>query len=290
MSKLGLFILFFSLQSFAFIDLKGTDGTLTSIFDGPAAVALGGAGLAAKSPNESGQVNPATLPLLDGSHFGFIYGAESVGPRAGSNKYHLIITEATDEVIFPGSLSLSKVGVFKDGRDLSLQQLHGAVGFDISDFVSVGLAIKYMTLDGQNRPQSNAFNSTLGVLVSPHRSLGFALVFDDFIDSNQIPSISTLGFGSQYIFDRILRVRADAILPQENNPNRKLILKAGLESLFLGKDFNFRLGYRSDDFRAQRYFATGLGWQGPKLGLNYGYERNVLSEDYRHIIDMLLQF
>lgn len=287
--KTSLIVLLLSLSAHASVNFQ-TDGRMSNIFEGPAAVALGGAGLAAKSPNESGHMNPATLPLLNGTHFGAIYGAESTGPRAGSNKYHLVVAEATDEVAFPGALTYSKVGVFKDGRDLSLQEVHGAVGVDLSDFVSVGTAVKYLTLEGQNIQQVSAFNGMVGLLVTPHRNVGIAFVYDDFMDTKEIPSASTLALGGHYIYERFVRVRFDTVLQQNDNPSRRLIFKAGLESMFLARDVNLRFGYRWDEVRAQKFAAMGIGWAGPRLGLNYAYEKNAGSDDYRHLIDMLVQF
>ncbi len=282
---------FYAIPSFAFVNyLNASKGQLTNMFEGPASVALGGSGLAAKSPNESGHLNPATLPLLNGTHFGFIYGAESTGPRAGANKYHLVLAEANDEVAFPGSLTYSKVGVFKDGKDASFQELHGSMGVQVSDYLSFGLGLKYMTLEAQTETQVSAFNTIMGFLVAPHRNVGIALVFDDMLDTKDIPTNPTIGLGGQYVFDRLLRVRLDVVQAQKDNAGKKPIIKTGVESLFMGKDLNFRVGYRWDELRAERFFGTGLGWQGPNLGLNYAYEKSALSDDYRHLIDMLLQF
>ena len=287
--KTTVLALLFSLSAHSSVNFKSDKG-ISNIFEGPAAVALGGAGLAAKSANESGHMNPATLPLLNGSHFGFVYGAESTGPRAGSNKYHVVIAEATDEVAFPGALTYSKVGAFKDSREVSLQEIHAAVGFDVSDYVAIGAAAKYLILEGQNIQQTSNVNSMVGLLVSPHRSFGFAFVYDDFMDSNEIPMTSTLGLGAHYVFDRVLRIRFDTELPQRDNPSRNVIIKTGLETLFLAKDVNLRFGYRWDQVRSQRFASMGLGWLGPRLGLNYAYEKNTGSDDYRHLIDMLIQF
>jgi hypothetical protein len=278
-----------SFSAHALVNFK-TDGGASNIFEGPAAVALGGAGLAAKSANESGHMNPATLPLLNGTHFGAIYGAESTGPRAGSNKYHLVVAEATDEVACPGALTYSKVGAFKDGREVSLQEIHGALGIDLSDHISVGTAVKYLTLEGQHIQQVSAINGMVGLLVTPHRNVGIAFVYDDFMNTKEIPTASTLALGGHYIYERYLRVRLDTELQQNDNPNRRLVIKAGLETMLLAKDVNLRFGYRWDEVRTKKFAAMGIGWQGPRLGLNYAYEKDAGSEDFRHLIDMLVQF
>ena len=112
----------------------------------------------------------------------------------------MVAAESSDDVLFPGALTYSKVGAFKDRKDVTLQEVHGAAGFELSEHISFGTAVKYLIMEGKDLTQVTAYNSTVGLLISPHRDLGIAFVYDDFFDSKDIPTSSTLGLGAQYIF------------------------------------------------------------------------------------------
>lgn len=264
----------------------------TKLLDGPVATALGGAGRAAVVSTESGEMNPATLYHLRGWHMGFIYGAESEGTAAGSNKYHFILSDASEDVAFPASVSYSQVSRFETGQnDIDERELRVAAGFKILDNLSMGVAAKRYSQEVVGRTGVKAdYNGTVGFLYNPMRYLGFGLVFDDFIETREIAFNPLIGAGVHYQFRRVVRARLDVSQPQKDNPNRRYILAYGIESLFTGQRFKLRVGQRHDMWLEKRYVSTGLGWDGPRLALNYAYEKDIDREDFRHLIDMKIQF
>jgi len=280
--------LLFTLLSLQFA--HATQISPSEYFEGPQSIALGGTGRAAVVPNESGALNPATLAFIKGYNFGAIYGAESAGPRAGANKYHLVISDSGEESMFAGALSYSKINLFSDGKDTNYQQAQFSFGKDVMSYVSMGVKIKYLRKEVLQEEVKDDFNTGLGFLLAPRENMGFGVMLDDMLSTSEVKMIPTLGFGAFYDYKKIARFRLDSVQPQKENPNRRWIHMVGLESFFLGNDFALRLGHRWDDYRGTRFVSAGLGWQGPRLGLNYAFEQDSETADYRHLVDMLLQF
>lgn len=284
-----LFSVLFSPFTYAATPMS-VQATPTGYFEGPVATALGGTGRAAVSVTEGARLNPATLAHIDGYNIGFIYAAESLGERAGANKYHLVVSDSGEEAMFPGALSYSKISMFQQGRDVDLQELSASLGWSFSEYLSWGLTGKYLIQEVKGGAKANDFNGSTGFLFTPRGDLGFAITFDDFLETREIPANPTTGLGANYIFGRTLMIRGDVAHPQKSNPERRLISMLGIETMALGNDFKLRFGHRWDDFMSRRMAAIGFGWQGPKLGVNYAYEKNLQTEDFRHLIDMLLRF
>jgi hypothetical protein len=270
--------------------LGGAQATPTGYFEGPVATAMAGTGRAAVLVTEGAHLNPATLAFVEGYNLGFIYGAESLGDRAGANKYHLVISDSGEDAMFPGALSYSRVGLFQQDRSVDIQEVNASIGYGFSEFFSWGVTAKYIHQEIKGSEKVNAFNGSTGFLLTPRRNLGFALTFDDFLEARDVAMNPTTGVGVNYVFEKLIMLRGDVVQPQKSNPSRRLIAMLGAETMFVGKDLKFRFGHRWDDFADRRLASLGLGWQGPKLGVNYAYEKNVDSTDFRHLIDMLIRF
>jgi len=296
----GTFLFALSIASFAHASLgsnsdvyttNGSSVVRSNLFEGPVATALGGAGRAATSPLESSHLNPATLALLTGYYFGALYSAESEGVNSGASKYHLAVSDANEDVAFPASLTYSKVIISEEGkRDVNEQEIQIGFGKSIAPNLAIGASVKRLSEDSLNGPSLADYNGSFGFLLIPTASLGIGLVFDDVLNSPDISMNPVVGAGIQYLLLDVARLRVDWDQPQKSNPDRKGEMMVGLESLFLGEGFSLRAGEKWDQYHGRQLGSLGLGWQGPKLGIDYAYEKDLDSTDFRHLVDLSLQF
>lgn len=255
------------------------------------ATALGGAGRATTNPMESSHLNPATLSQLTGYYIGAIYSGEDEGPNSGANKYHLVISDANEDVLFPASLSYSKITVSQAGqRDVNEQEIQVGIGKTMFEGFAAGFSVKRLSDETPGGTNISDYNGSFGFLFTPVSVLGIGLVFQDVLNTTQITMNPVVGTGVQYLLKDLARIRIDWDQPQKSNPDRKGEMMIGLESLFLGEGFALRVGEKWDQFHGRRLFGTGLGWQGPKLGFDYAYEKDLDSTDFRHLVDLSLQF
>ncbi len=169
------------------------------------------------------------------------------------------------------------------------------------------------TFDFSAHDQNYSRNYTdLGFLFNPGPNLGLGLVFTNFFGAenynpkelfdlagnrqlltteslNENTIQKQIGFGFNYIVMNMFRVRAD-LLSGPNMSTAKTSLMAGFED-FLNQWMIWRLGYQYDGIKDRSLGAIGLGFEGPKFGINYGYQQDMnVTGDSKHSIDLQLPF
>jgi len=264
-------------------------------FSGPTSTALGGAGAAGVHILEASHTNPATLPHVRGYYLGFLYNSLSSRQEGGSlassfADMGILLTDASEEVLVPATISYIKGSGIEADAEFDETEIHVGLGFKVVKMLSMGLSVERFTRAQRNGAEFLDHNVSLGTLLTPRKNLGFALVFHDMLNTRNIQMNPTTTLGAFWMYETFLKVYFDWSQPQKNNPSRREIIATGIESIPIGHGIAIRTGGRWDQFIGKRYMTTGLGWDGPNLSANYGYEKNLDFDEYRHLVDMRVQF
>lgn len=258
-------------------------------FTGPISKGLGGAGIGALSSTESPLLNPAHLPHLKGYLIG-LYSDRNLQNYYGSDSsLGGVVVDNNPEAVIPGALSyIQKTLDYNYAKGV-----HRDIGFSVGQFVlknlSVGGTIRYFEerIDGRN--DNNLWNATVGVVWTPIEYLGIGAVAYNILDNHSASLQPMLGLGASYSIREIVRVRFDFLYPEKFNNDKKGNYRAGLDFPFPG-DFDLRLGLKNEDATKQIFYTGGLGWNGPKLGVDYALVRDAQSTDIAHSFDLRLYF
>jgi hypothetical protein len=267
-----------------------------SVFQGPVSTSIGGAGSAGVLTLEASHLNPAALAHVNGYYMGFMYGAgthQNYDGAPGSNVsgMGLVLTDASEEVAVPATLSYVKGNLFQDGQEFEETEIHVGVGYRLIELVSLGIAAKRVSRNIIRGPEKVEHNGSIGFLFTPGKTLGISLVFNDVLDSKDgFDLIPVTTVGAFWMYENAVRFYADWSQPQKSNPGRRDILALGIENILFGNYISVRTGGRWDQVLAKRFLAGGLGWEGPNLSVDYAYEKNVDSDEFRHLVDMRVLF
>ncbi|HEX4924594.1 MAG TPA: hypothetical protein VFV50_10930 [Bdellovibrionales bacterium] len=266
-----------------------------STFSGPVSTSLGGAGSAGVHILEASHLNPATLPHLKGYYMGVLYNSASSqgsasAPASSVSGLGLVITDASDEVLIPAAASYTRGTRLVGPTEYVETEIHVGVGFNVVKRVSAGLSVDRITRTPSNGAELIDHNATLGALFAPYDNLGFSLVFKNMLETRNIEMNPTTTVGAFWMYEKLWRAYIDLSQPQKRNPSRREIVAVGVENSPIGGGLFIRTGGRWDQYEGRRFLTAGLGWDGPNLSLDYGYEKNLDYDEYRHLVDMRVQF
>ena len=144
--------------------------------------------------------------------------------------------------------------------------------------LSLGASLFRLNQDPLQGPRVAQWNSTIGVTYVAMKALGFGFAYYNFIKQPEraqtgLDQLPGWRFGFNYGFSDILRFRADYQMQLEQNPGQKGQFLYGAEV----KSFRFlslRFGHRIDDVNKASFITSGLGFDGPRLKMNYSFEKN----------------
>jgi hypothetical protein len=264
---------------------------------GPIAAGAGGAGRAAVDPSEASFLNPASLSFIKNYNLAAGYQA-SDHPLAGHRaEFSGMISDATENGMVPGSLAYSHRYTEPPlaASPYTEEDVAVAISRVVMPHIALGLGAHrqlYMPSVGSTSAQNNA---TLGALWAPSSVVGVAAVAYDILPvdpdpgmpdgSKQKPTYAVGLFAQPLPF---LRLRADVVRPTEGLRNGRTNAMLGLESQF-HPEFLFRLGAEWLETEDQTVLTAGLGWHGPRLSLEYAFQKDVrVDGGFRHLIDLWL--
>lgn len=267
------------------------------IFQGPLSRALGGSGRAGLESSESALLNPALVPLASDGELNVFYGDGSAD-RAEHHQFIGIGTVDNGEgVMIPGSLHYIRTrdtGVYSSA--VSGELWHFALGRKFFvDGLTLGLSGYRWSADPDGEGAKVQWNGSFGALYSINSVLGFAYVWDSFLGApKSIPEGLRISprhsLGAMYTLGQVARLRFDISKDQARNPDDKLIYQLGLESRSSSYSI-IRVGAKSDKLREQDFLTFGLGFNGPRLKIDYSFEKNLKrTGDALHSVDMRVPF
>jgi hypothetical protein len=165
-------------------------------------------------------------------------------------------------------------------RRPDLDLIHLALAKQVMPWGAIGATVKRFS-SGSANPQSinqvTGFDGGLSaavvipadMLASPQVSFGLTaenLIHDAAKEATIGPR--QLGGGVKATFEKLLALYADAVVNQSNVSGAWTTYSGGAE-IGLGSDFYIRgglSGYR------QKGWSYGVGWTGPKIAINYGFQ------------------
>lgn len=266
-------------------------------FVGPEASGMGGAGRGTISPGEAAFLNPASVSFVK-DYFGSAFYAQGSHPLSGSTEQiGALLTDGTPDRIFQGSLgyvqqTLSPVG----STDVKTQD----ITVTASNFVFTNFAFGFSAHRFAYKSDvgtSVQYNGGAGLMYAFAPSWTFGLVASDILkpSSSVQPEArlnKTYSAGLGYDFDDQLNFRMDVIRPTDLNPNHKTDVLVGFERNFFRWIFvRGGFGWHEAEGPEKRVFTTGIGFNGPKLRADYGFEKDTLvASGIRHSFDLWMSF
>jgi hypothetical protein len=258
---------------------------------GSISAATGEAGKAAVEASESPWGNPASLAYITGYHFAAGFGASHQNTNGRSQDLAVSLTDNMKDTIVPSSLSYVQNTTRPEGatEDISQKSFKLSMGNFMRENFSFGLGINYED-DRTTVDRYTQTNVQTGILWSPHRDFGIAVVLDNLLTPpTDIPEYfqlrQTTGIGTSYNFKRFLRVKLD-VTSASNNSFGKPLIGAGMET-YLNKWLILRWGLQRNNDLAANLYTAGMGFVGPKFGVHYAYENSPQNESLtRHSVDL----
>lgn len=143
--------------------------------------------------------------------------------------------------------------------------------------------------------ESIQWNGSTGLIWMYNRKYGLAYVLGNVArPGSNVPEglreEMYQGVGAYGEVFEIANLRFDMLRRETGNPHKRLVYMASFESMS-GKYFVFRTGYRLDDQNNERFATAGLGFNGPRLKIDYSIEKNLeRTSGALHSVDLRLPF
>ena len=264
-------------------------------FRGASSSAMGQTGRAGIDSIEAAFLNPAILPRIKNTAMNAYYRDGSLLDAQHTTSMGLGVFDNTEDVYFPGGfhyLRLRETGVA--AQPTAGEAWHGAVGYALSDRLSVGLSA-YRLSHQVGSDRFVQWNGALGLLLEVTPEILLAYVLDNPAHpGSEIPprlreeTLHSIGFlGS--IMD-VAKFRADISSQERDNPERKMVYRMGLETQN-HEFFIVRVGFKRDQLHDQSLWSAGFCFNGPRLKVDYALEKNPEgASGALHSVDLRLPF
>lgn len=265
-------------------------------FSGPSSAGTGNAGRAAVDPGEVMFMNPAALAFLQKY---VVSGYYDVGQGSGlgdQSSWGFSLADGTPDTYMPGALSYIRKRTDATGGVSDTQQdIQLNLAGQPLKYMALGLAVHRFSdqiLSAVRGQEYVQFNGHLGVILIPTPQIGIGLVGYDLVPkmSESTPSslrvVPTYAVGANYLYEKIFRARLDLIRPDMNNKGGRNDLAFGVESIFQ-ESLIVRLGGYCRETADQTFWTAGLGYHGPRLSIDYGFQKDIRTGDnLRHVVDL----
>jgi hypothetical protein len=247
---------------------------------GPVASALGGAGLGANDEGDQNFLNPASLVHLKNMSVGYIY---SDGYRAKNEHdrfYGFTIADNSPDVFISGAFSyIDRRRTFDAFNTLNEKYFEVSFARQLVKQFSFGFSIFHLNQEAVGLETFKQTNGRLGLFYNPNPKLGVGFLASNLgsTDNEVISPLrlrDELGIGANYILMKQFRFRGDVYQQTQDNPGGKMRWGAGFES-FVDAFLVVRAGYQSDALADRDYMTLGFGLTGPRLKIDYSYQKNV---------------
>lgn len=265
-------------------------------FTGPAASAAGGAGIAAVDGGESSFLNPAGVAFIQHYNASVIAGVGKHPVEGDSNVMAASLADGTKDAMVPGALTYVRKRIDSPG---GLSDTQTDIAVTIAGFphrkLSLGITGHRLTnqlLSSSYGAEFTQYNMHLGAVFVPVTNIGVGIVAYDIAPGDATPRgihvVPTYAVGINLLYEKFFRARFDVVRPDTNNPGRRNNVHLGLETFFQ-ELIAFRVGGQWRETTDQGFFTAGLGYRGPKLSIDYSFQKDVRTgENGRHLIDLWL--
>jgi hypothetical protein len=270
-------------------------------FKGPVSSALGGTGRAGLSSSEGAFLNPAVIPLIKNYEFIGFYRDGEIAEGQHRQGWAVGVVDNSEDVLFPGAAHYGKIrdtgrspaGV--NGKGVNGEIWHAAGAYLFHDRLSLGFSAYRLQYKSKGDRSYTQWSGSLGLVALVNDLISVAYVYDNVarpgsetpLGLREDPKHSIGFFGR--IAD-LMTVRADIQREVEFNPDGRMAYMVGIETI-TSEWFLARFGYRLDDLRNQRFATAGFGFNGPRLKVDYAFEKNIEgSSGALHSVDLRVPF
>jgi hypothetical protein len=284
MKLLGFFLLAFSLTPLHAQTVRG-----------PSASALGGAGVAGMPGAESALLNPALVPLYKESSMDAYF---RDGYAKDGELRHFWGFGAIDngqDIYFPGALHYFRMhDTGRSAQPANGELWHAAIAKQF-DQLNVGVSAYRLIYDVKNDRRYTQWNYSIGGLFMLSEGLGVAYVLNNLAGAgSNVPAGLREDLrqvaGVYAKLGEMARVRFDMARQERFNPDHKMTYMLSIETKH-SDVLLVRLGYRYDDLAGDRVWTAGIGFDGPRLKMDYAIEKNQTgTPGALHSVDLRLPF
>jgi len=125
-------------------------------------------------------------------------------------------------------------------------------------------------------------------------SLGLAYVWHAIgRPSDRVPTAlrenPTQTLGAFFKTEGFMRLRADLSRQERDNPDHKMDFIFSLEAK-TSDFFIFRLAHSWEGLEGQNRLGAGLSFEGPRLKLDYGFQKSLADSETMHGVDLRIPF
>jgi hypothetical protein len=264
-------------------------------FTGPISGATGQTGRAAVDPGEAAFLNPAAIAHLQRYYAAADYNFGTEPKEGDSTRYGVLLTDGSPSNVFPGAFSyIRRSNDLPNGQSEKIQDFQVSIAGFVGSKLAVGASAHRMIFDPSAGSGSTHDNGTFGLLFDPVEWLGLAAVYYDAFWIGETPNVNarmtpTIALAAHLVPTERFRIRIDYLRAQRYATDRADV-GFGAETFFR-HDFVFRLGVFAHETADQTFATAGLGYAGPKLSVDYAYQKDVrTAEGHRHMFDLWLPF
>lgn len=258
---------------------------------GAISAGMGGTGRAAVEANESLYLNPSSLALLDRMYFGSSYQSGFLDNDISRNTYSMIIADGSSGLPAPGALGFRRHKINSQGFQYKENEFRLGLGYRITPRISFGFSYAHLSAEDQLGASFSQDNGDVGFLFGLMPNWGLSLTGENVIETTKplpvaLQRRSRVALGTQYIYERSITLRYEALMPLYTENTDKLGHRAGM-GFDLQGNFQLNVGYSVDDLLGQNWASAGLAWRGPRLRLAYSFQnedRQRLGQ--RHLVDL----
>lgn len=242
-----------------------------------ASLSLAHSGRASVHAGDIQFMNPASLVHLNGRYLSY--------SNTSNNDQIFTFSDNTKESALPGAISY-----FTSSKNISTHKVESTVvSVTLAEFIveqiTFGITGHQIKLSLDNTPyQLNGLDA--GVLYTPFNNVGLGFVC--YMVLGGLDNLPTWAKPSQecaialnYLQNRLQRYQVDILGDT---------LQLGAENYF-NEFLPVRVGYEYDNFNKISRLSAGLGFEGPRFSIIYGYIGNTEnSTDYLHKVDLIITF
>lgn len=276
--------------SFLFIFLFSFSASATEMV-GAISGGLGGTGRAAVESNESLFLNPASIALFNKFYTGVSYQSGFTTPGVSRNTYSVSMTDGTKGILLPGSFSYRRHKISDSGVHINEDEFKAGVGFRMTPRLSFGLAGSYLKANLPADREIDQGNFDIGALIGILPNWGLGITGENLLRGDDTTPLSLrrnsrVGVGTQYVFDKAVTFRYEALMPLYIENSRLFGHRMGAS--FMMKNYVYiNGGYSVDDSLGQNWTSVGFTWKGPRLKMAYSFQNESRADlGQRHFVDL----
>lgn len=262
----------------------------TTQFTGVASQAMGGTGRAAVQASEAALLNPASIMFVRGYNMASAYRDFQTKDDGSTRNALFHLSENDPGTMFPLGITYVKTRDINSDFYGERKDLHFTTGQMLLKNLALGIDIGKYSITPENGAENSEWDAKLGFLYVPKENLGLGLVFTNLLVTDSLYLKRGVEFGLNYLYQDFLRLAFDVTYQMEDNPTDESVVMVGIEHMYLSQ-IPLRFGFKCDGPSSENYWTIGLGWNAPRIGFTYTFEKNVSETDeYGHSVDLRIYF